>query len=51
MAILPGLLLALLLSTTDGPTLTDESAQASQVKEAFNKARGDVRVLLIVSPG
>jgi hypothetical protein len=50
MTILVGVLLALPLSV-DGPQLTDESAEAPQLKQAFNKATGSVRMVLIVSPG
>jgi hypothetical protein len=50
MAILAGILLALPFSV-DGPQLTDESADAPQLKHAFNKAKGSVRMVLIVSPG
>ena len=50
MAILAGVLLALPLFV-DGPQLTDESAEAPQLKLAFNRAAGSVRMVLIVSPG
>jgi hypothetical protein len=44
-------LLLALPYTPDGPQLTDVSAEAPQLKQAFNDAKGNVRVLLIVSPG
>jgi hypothetical protein len=50
MAILAVLLSALPLSS-DEPKLADLSAEASQLKQAFNGAKGDVRMILIVSPG
>jgi hypothetical protein len=40
-----------LLYTADGPQLTDVSAEAPQLQQAFDNANGNVRVLLIVSPG
>jgi hypothetical protein len=49
MEILAGLLL-LIPSSTDGPKLADESAETSQLKRAFNDAKGKVRIILIVSP-
>jgi hypothetical protein len=50
MAILAGVLLAFPFSA-DGAKLTDESAEAPQLKHAFNNAKGRVRIILIVSPG
>jgi hypothetical protein len=44
-------LLLALPYTPDRPQLTDVSAEAPQLKQAFNDARGKIRVLLIVSPG
>jgi hypothetical protein len=50
MCSLAGVLLALPL-LVDGPQLTDTSAEMPQLKQAFNKAKGSVRIVLIVSPG
>jgi hypothetical protein len=50
MAILAVLLLTFLFSA-DEPKLADLSAEAPQLKEAFNDAKGNVRMILIVSPG
>ena len=50
MAILVGVLLALPTSV-EAPQLTDQSAEAPQLKQAFNDATGSVRLVLIVSPG
>jgi hypothetical protein len=50
MAILVALVMAALLSS-EGPALTDLSAEAPQLKQAFNDAKGSVRLILIVSPG
>ena len=44
------LLLAFSLAT-DGPKLTNLSAEAPELKQAMNAAKGSVRMLLIVSPG
>jgi hypothetical protein len=35
----------------DQAALTDISKEAPELKEAFNKASGRVRMILIVSPG
>jgi hypothetical protein len=49
MAILAVLLLAFPVSS-DEPKVIDLSAEASQLKQAFNNAKGSVRLILIVSP-
>jgi hypothetical protein len=42
---------ALFISQDKPATLTDLSGNGIELKEAFNKAAGNVRLLLIVSPG
>jgi len=44
-------LLSALLATADQPQLTDLSKGATELKKAFDKEKGCVRILLIVSPG
>jgi hypothetical protein len=50
MAILPVLLLVFPFSF-DEPKLTDLSAEASELKQAFNDTKSSLRMILIVSPG
>jgi hypothetical protein len=44
-------LVVFLLLASENPALTDLSAGGVQLRRAFEKAEGDVRFVLLLSPG